>query len=133
MITSKMMAANAAAPVVGVATAAFAKAYDLDIWGWVWVAAIVAGSIIAGAMALISEVQTQEGATAEEVTRVKRRVVGRFGAQFLLGMMVARYAEGDLRIIIPACLILGGGPVARKMVADLRKAVAGADEEKRGP
>lgn len=125
--TAKVMAANFAAPAIGVAGAAFGKAMGFNLWQFVIFSLLMAASIAAGGLALYSETQTKAGVSEEEVLRTRRRIIGSFIAKFLLGMVVVSQIDAKPWMVVMVGLGLGGGSVIWTMLADLRKGLSGDD------
>ena len=119
---------NVVAPAMGIAGGAFVKWADLDWPKFIVFALLMAASLAAGAMALYAETQTKPGVSEEEVTRQRRRIIGRSMAQYLLGMTFVYQTNSPVWMVVLVGLVLGGGPVIMKMLSDLRKVISGDDK-----
>lgn len=124
-LTKISIAANVAAPAVGIAGGAFVKWAGFDWAQFLVFAALMAASIAAGAFALYSEIQTQPGVSPEEVARQRRKIVGRSIAQHMLGMVFVYQTDSAVWVVVLVGLMLGGGPVMATMLKDLKNGLSG--------
>lgn len=106
-VTIKSIVGSSAATGTGAAGAMLGHMAGFSLAQWAILALVVGMAVVAGAWAALGNYEAQEGVTPEQVKRNRRRSIATLLAQFLFGMVVAAKANGDIWIVIPACLVLG--------------------------
>lgn len=130
MVTFKTMGANAVGIGAGAGAAAFGKWAGFDLIEFALFAALMAVSIIAGALAAYSEKQASARVSADELKRTRTRMVGGMFAKYLLGMVIVYQIEALVWQVVLIGLVLGGGPVVIRMISEIRDVLGGSATDK---